>query len=198
MKLFHSPTSPYVRKVVACAIARGIEGQIEFVPTNPHVSPTALTSHNPLSRIPCLITEDGFALFDSPVICEYLDTVGDALPLFPAAGASRWIALRNQALADGILDAAVTRRLENMKPQEAARDTLIARQKEIVDRTLGVLEADLPGKLLDIGTIALGCALGYLDFRFAEDGWRKAHPKLTAWLETLLSQRPFFETAPPM
>lgn len=197
MKLFYSPTSPYVRKVLACAIARDIDRQIELIPTNPHTSPAALTSQNPLSRIPCLVTEDGFALFDSPVICEYLDTIGDALPLFPAHGAARWIALRHQAMADGLLDAGVARRMESVKPQEAARDAFMTRQKEAVDRTLAMLETDLPGKLLDIGTIAVGCALGYLDFRFAEDGWRTAHKQLAAWFDQFATDRAFTETAPP-
>ncbi|MGH7044466.1 MAG: glutathione S-transferase N-terminal domain-containing protein, partial [Acetobacteraceae bacterium] len=76
MKLFHSPTSPYVRKVMACAVARGLEGRIEIVPTNPHQSPPGLLAVNPLSRVPALVRDDGGALFDSPVICEYLDSLG--------------------------------------------------------------------------------------------------------------------------
>ena len=123
MKLFYSPTSPYVRKVLACAITRGIADRIERIPTNPHVSPPSLLAHNPLSKVPCLITDDGVALFDSPVICEYLDDRGDALPLFPGHGALRWRALKLQATGDGILDAAVSRRLDQGRPTEEARTT---------------------------------------------------------------------------
>lgn len=197
MKLFYSATSPYVRKVMACAIVRGIDQQIEKIPTNAHESPAALVSANPLSKVPCLVTEDGFALFDSPVICEYLDTVGDALPLFPASGAARWVALRHQAVGDGMLDAAVARRMESAKPREDARDAFMARQKQAVERSLAMLERDMPGKLMDIGTIAVGCALAYLDFRFAEDEWRAGHPQLASWFDQFATDRAFTETAPP-
>jgi glutathione S-transferase len=197
MKLFYSATSPYVRKVMACVMARGIEAQLEKIPTNPHESPAALVAANPLSKVPCLVTPDGFALFDSPVICEYLDTIGEALPLFPASGAARWVALQHQAIGDGILDAAVSRRMESVKPQEAARDAYMLRQKQIVERSLATLDRDLPGKLLDIGTIALGCALGYLDFRFADEAWRDNAPRLAAWFDGIATDRVFAETVPP-
>src|SRR6266568_2410240 len=113
VKLFYSPTSPYVRKVMACAIFREIDAQIERVVTNPHVSPPELLAANPLSKVPCLVTDDGLALFDSPVICEYLDSLDDGGPdLFPRAHGPRWRALKLQALADGITDAAILCRAE--------------------------------------------------------------------------------------
>ncbi len=178
MKLFHSPASPFVRKVMASAIAREIDAQIELVPANPHASPPALLAANPLSKVPCLITEDGVALFDSPVICEYLDALDDgALPLFPRTGGARWRALKLQALADGIMDAAVSRRGESLRPKEAAREAFMARQKAAVDRGVAALEADLPHPAIDIGSIAAGCALGYLDFRFPHEPWRPAAPR---------------------
>jgi glutathione S-transferase len=166
MKLFYSATSPYVRKVLAAAITRGIEAQIALVPTNPHVSPAELLAANPLSKVPCLVTDDGLSLFDSPVICEYLDAVGDALPLHPDHGALRWRALKLQALADGIMDAAVGRRMEMGRPAEAARDAVMQRARAAVERALDVLEAEPPHRLADIGSLSVGCALGYLDFRF--------------------------------
>jgi glutathione S-transferase len=181
VKLFHSPASPYARKVLACAITRGIESGIELVPCNPNESPAELLAQNPLSKIPCLVTDDGLALFDSPVICEYLDSRGDALPLFPGHGPARWKALKFQAMGDGILDASVPRRWEMLKPVEAGRAAWIARQKAAVDRTLDVLEADPPHRIVDIGSIAVACALGYLDFRFAAEPWRGTRPKLAAW-----------------
>jgi glutathione S-transferase len=116
MKLHFSPRSPYVRKVMACAIVRGLDGEIERVTTKPFDSPPDLLADNPLSKVPTLVTDDGVALFDSPVICEYLDGIGDALRLFPAAGPARWTALKLQALADGILDAGVGRLLEGRLP----------------------------------------------------------------------------------
>lgn len=197
MKLFYSPTSPFVRKVMACAIARGIDQQIERVSTNPHESPASLLAVNPLSRVPCLVTVDGLGLFDSPVICEYLDTVGDAPPLFPGAGGGRWRALRLQALGDGLMDAAVLRRMEQGRPQEAAREAVMARQQQVVARVLDELERDLPHKVVDIGTISLACALGYLDLRFAGEAWRDGHRQLAGWFAAMLETPGLAGTAPP-
>ncbi len=197
MKLFFSPTSPYVRKIMAAAIARDIDGQIEPVPTNPHEEPPALLACNPLSKVPCLVTEDGLALFDSPVIAEYLDSIGDAPPLFPRPGsAARWHALKLQALGDGILDAAVGRRGEQAKPREAARDAMIAHQKAVVARAIAALEADPPGQALDIGSLTIACALGYLDFRFAAEPWRDGHPRLAAWFAAISAIPALQRTAP--
>ncbi len=181
MKLFYAPSSPYVRKVLACAIALDLDRQIELVPVKPFESPAELLAVNPLSRIPCLVTSDGAALFDSPVICEYLDSIDGPAILFPPVGRARWRALKQQAMADGILDAAVARRMESLRPQEAARDAFMARQQAAVVRTLAVLESDPPHRTVDIGTISIACALGYLDFRFAHEPWRDTHPRLAAW-----------------
>ncbi len=196
MKLYYSPTSPYVRKVMACAITRDIDSRIERLPTNPHQSPPDLIADNPLSKVPCLVTDDGVALFDSPVICEFLDSIGDAAPLFPAHGPARWRALKLQAIADGILDAAVGRRGEMAKPKEAARDTWMERQKGIVARAVSQLESDPPHKHMDIGSIAVACALGYLDFRYADEPWRDGHPRLTAWYSAFAQDRAIAATAP--
>lgn len=181
MRLFHSPASPFVRKVMASAIARGIDGQIDLLPTNAQASPPALLAANPLSKVPCLVTEDEVALFDSRVICDYLDSLDGLLPLFPPGGGARWRALKFQALADGIMDAAVLRRGDSLRPHEAARNAFMARQKDKVDRGVAALEADLPHQMVDIGSIAVGCALGYLDFRFPHEPWRPAAPQLAAW-----------------
>ncbi|WP_174503913.1 glutathione S-transferase N-terminal domain-containing protein [Acidiphilium sp. C61] len=197
MKLFHSVASPYVRKVMACAIAREIDQLIELIPTNPHESPAALTANNPLSKVPCLVTDEGVGLFDSRVICEYLDQIGDALPLFPGSGAARWTALRYQAMGDGILDAAVGIRMESLKPKEAARAAFMERQMQAIERTLAVLEQDPPGKMLDIGSIAVGCALGYLDFRHAGYDWRKSCPVLAEWFAAFAREPALARTAPP-
>ena len=198
MKLFYSPTSPFVRKVLACAITRGLDSRIERIPTDPHASPPALLAVNPLSKVPALLTEDRVALFDSPLICEYLDTGGDEPPLFPSHGASRWLALRFQALADGVMDAAVMARGESLRPQEAARQANIERQKASVARSLALLEDHPPSDgLPDIGTLSVACALGYLDFRFADDAWRDHHPRLAHWFEGMSALPGLSETAPP-
>jgi glutathione S-transferase len=196
VKLCFSPTSPYVRKVLACAITRRIDGQIALVPTNPNDSRPEFVAINPLAKVPALVTEDGVALFDSPVICEYLDSIGDALPMFPEHGALRWRALKFQAMGDGILDASVPRRGEMMKPQDEGRAAWIARQKAAVDRTLAALEVDPPHRLVDIGSLTIACALGYLDFRFAAQPWRPAHPKLGAWYEAFAENPGIAQTVP--
>ena len=197
MKLFHAPGSPFVRKVMACAIAREIDRQIAPIPVNPQLSPPELLAANPLSKIPCLLTTDGVALFDSPVICEYLDSIEDGTaPMFPRTGRARWVALKQQAMADGIMDAAVLRRGEGAKPQEPARDALLARQQAAIDRTLDQFERDPPHKAIDIGTISVGCALGYLDFRFASAPWRPSRPNLAAWFEAFSANPCMSRTVP--
>jgi len=197
VKLYYSPTSPYVRKVMACAIVRGLDGQIEKHRTNPHESPADLVADNPISKVPCLTTDDGLSLFGSQLVCEYLDSLGDAAPLFPAHGAPRWRALKLQSLGDGILDAAVPGRGELARPKEAARDALIARYKDVMRRCVDVLESDPPHRVLDIGSITVACALGYLDFRYASDPWRPGHPKLAAWYEAFAQNKAIADTAPP-
>ncbi len=185
MKLYTAAASPFGRKVLACAITRGIDRQITVIPASPATPPQELLAANPLSKIPCLITSDGKALFDSPVICEFLDSIGDGLAMFPASGGARWRALTQQALGDGIMDAAVLRRGESTRPPEAARDANMARQKAAVDRSLEVLERDLPHRTADIGSITIACALGYLDYRFAHEPWRTAHPGLAEWFAAI-------------
>lgn len=197
MKLFYSATSPYVRKVMACAIIRGLDGRIEKLATAPAELPADLLAASPLSKVPTLVTDDGVSLFGSQLICEYLDNLGDALPLFPPAGAARWRALKFQSLGDGILDAAVPCRGEMGKPQEAARDATIARYKALMARTVDTLEADPPHRHVDIGSITVACALGYLDFRYAADAWRSGHPKLAAWYESFSKNKGIAETVPP-
>ncbi len=193
MKLFCSPFSPFARKVMACAVARGIDGQITLVATTGEHPD--LVAVNPLGKLPCLVTEDGTALYDSRVICEFLDSVGEVFPMFPAHGA-RFRALRFQALADGIADAAVLRRGEQARPAEAAREDVMKVQRAKITRALAVLEADVLAAHVDIGTIAVACALGYLDLRYADEPWRDGHPKLAAWHEAM-AQHPCMTATEP-
>ena len=111
-------TSPYVRKVMVLALEAGLGDRIEKVPTSPQADEDSLIEHNPLSKVPTLVCDDGTVLYDSPVVCEYLDTLHDGPRFFPEGGKARWTALRRQALADGILDALVLRRYEGMRPAE--------------------------------------------------------------------------------
>jgi len=196
MKLAYALASPYVRKVTACAIARGIDHNIE----NWVVSSTdpALVNFNPLSKIPTLLLDDGSTLFDSPVICEYLDSIGDAPPLFPPAGPARWTALRLQAIGDGMMDASQPRRREIALPQDEGRQSYIKLQQSKVKASLDLLEKEVAslGKLKTIGDIAVACALGYLDFRFANEPWRPGHPRLEAWYAEVLQLPPMAKTIP--
>ena len=196
MKITASGASPYVRKAMACAIARGIDSQLEkwtIATTDP-----VLSHSNPLGKIPTLVTDEGVALFDSPVICEFLDSIGSAPALFPAAGPARWAALRLQAIGDGILDASQPRRRELGLPQDEGRVAYIDLQRGKVARAVAVLEKEAAslGALKTIGDIAVACALGYLDFRFAHEPWRPGHPKLEAWYSSVVSLPPMAKTMP--
>ena len=117
MTLRYSPTSPYVRKVMAMAIETGLIDRIKILRTDPWSPDTDLGADNPLGKVPALVLEDGTVLFDSPVICEFLDSLHDGPKLFPAPAESRWQALRLQALGDGLSDAAILRRLDSMRPE---------------------------------------------------------------------------------
>ncbi|MBC9180078.1 glutathione S-transferase [Pseudoroseomonas ludipueritiae] len=196
MQLFYSATSPYVRKVMVCALLRGLDDRIERVNTNPHLSPPELLAQNPLSKVPCLVTVEGLPVYDSRVICEYLDGLGTAHPLFPEPGPERTGALVMQALGDGIMDAAVARRMQQPLPQDEGRRDFSGRARAAVARALEVLEAAPPQGLRDIGAVAVACALGYLDLRFADEPWREAHPKLAAWFAEVSQHAALTGTTP--
>lgn len=196
MQLFYSAGSPYVRKVTVCALLRGLDDRIERINTNPHISPPELLAQNPLSKVPCLITVEGMPIYDSRVICEYLDSLGTAHPLFPEQGPERTGVLVMQALGDGIMDAAVFRRMQQPFPQDEGRQKLGGRAQAGIARALEVLEAAPPQGLRDIGAVAVACALGYLDFRFGDEPWRDGHPKLAAWFAEVSQHAALAETVP--
>jgi glutathione S-transferase len=185
MKLRFSPASPYVRKVVVSAIETGLDGRIERVTTDTSDPNSGLYAENPLGKVPSLTLDDGGVLFDSPVICEYLDGLHQGPKLFPAAGPARWTALRRQAVGDGICDAALLARYEVLRPQAEQSASWIAKQKDKIARGLDAVEAEAGafGEGLDIGLIAIACALGYLDLRFAADAWRDTLPALAGWFK---------------
>ena len=197
MKLAYSPNSPYVRKCVVLAIQRGIEKQMELWTVG--TTDPALLKVNPLSKVPTLVLDDGTALYDSPVICEYLDSVGDGPKMFPPVGPARWKALRQEALGDGILDATQPRRREIALPQDEGRQSYIALQQGKVKAALAVLEAeaDSLGMLTTIGEITIACALGYMDFRYPNEPWRPGHPKLEAWYAKVATMPAMARTVPP-
>lgn len=199
MRLFHSPTSPFVRKVMIVAIERGLESAIELRPVVFLAPDPELAATNPLGKVPALHLDDGDVLYDSPVICEYLDSLAGAPLLFPPSGKARWVALRRQALADGLADAAVLRRMEQMRPEESRSPAFLERQTNAVRRSVAALEAEagtLPDAL-DIGAIAIIAALGYVDLRSADLAWRGAAPALAAWVARQSERDSVRRTAPP-
>ena len=139
-------------------------------------------------------------LFDSPVICEYLDTLHDGPKLFPPPGRARWVALRHQALGDGILDAAILVRYEGLRPKECQWADWIDGQMRKMRGALSALEMELDAAALEgpltIGQIAIGCALGYLDFRFQSEEWRGRHRRLAGWFEEFAQRKSMQATIP--
>jgi glutathione S-transferase len=185
MKIFHSPLSPYVRKCMVIAMELGLANRIEIVPgaANPITRDQNIVVKNPLGKVPTLITDDGVALYDSRVICEYLNDLGQG-KFLPATGAARWQILTEQSLGDGMLDAALLARYEGAMRPEALRWTEWTNgQLEKVHSGLGLIEANAAkwGDAFDLGKITLGCALGYLDFRFPNIDWRKQYPQAATW-----------------
>jgi glutathione S-transferase len=201
MKLFHSPTSPFVRKCLVVAHELGLTSRIELVASAPHPvnRDAAVVTHNPLGKIPTLVTDDGAVLYDSRVVCEYLDSVAGG-GLFPRDGAARWQALTLQSLGDGLLDAGVLVRYETFaRPEPLRWPDWIAGQTEKLTAGLAVIEAHAAGFAgrLDIGTITLGCALGYLDLRYASLAWRDRHPATAAWFAGFAQRPSMLATRPP-
>jgi len=198
MKLFYSLTSPYARKVRVTAYEKGLADRIELVPCNPHEPDPALLAANPLGRVPTLVIEDGTALFDSPVICEWLDSWGAGPRLLPPAGDERWRVLRGQALADGMLDDAVAMVLERRRPEALQSPAHQAGRSAALLRAAADVEAGLVGTDgdLSLAHIALGCALAYLDFRLPELDWRPEAPRTAQWLEAFCRRPSMRDTQP--
>ncbi|MFT7390959.1 MAG: glutathione S-transferase [Paracoccaceae bacterium] len=198
MQLFHSPASPYVRKVMVIAHLTG--QTIDTVPAS--LSPVSrnmdVVAQNPLGKVPTAMTDDG-PLYDSRVICQYLDAQHSGAPLYPASGPKRWTALRREALADGMLDAALLARYEGfLRPEDKRWPEWQQGQMDKVASSLDALEVEAGGfEGIDAGMIAVGCALGYLDFRFAAMDWRAGRPVLAAWFEVFAQTPAMQETAPP-
>jgi glutathione S-transferase len=194
MKLHYSAASPFVRKVSVVALHHGIP--LDRMDTNPHASPPHLLADNPLSKVPALVLDNGMTLPDSPLICEYLDSIGTGPKLIPPGGPARWEALRLAALAEGILTASVLRRGLSLQPAEAARAAMMDRQKAAISRTLDQLEGEPLPTGLNIGVVGLVCALGYLDFRFSADDWRTGHPGLAGFFAAHSENPIFAQTVP--
>jgi glutathione S-transferase len=200
MTLLTHPLSPYGRKVKIAIALKGINDRIEAVQvdTNPLDNPE-ITRANPLGKIPALVIDDNAAIFDSHVICEYLDSLAPAPVLFPKSGVERMRTLTLGSLCDGILDAALLLVYEKrFRPEEKWHPPWQERQQGKIDRSLDFLERAPPawGASPDYGHLTLACALGYLDFRH-EGRWRAGHPGLVAWLDAFAGAVPAFEETRP-
>ncbi len=197
MELRYSPTSPFVRKVVVTALETGTSGRIDKNPTKT-VDPD-LARDNPLGKVPALVTDEGDKLYDSRVICEYLDSLHDGPALFPAPGPARWTALRLQALGDGIMDALVNCVVEGRRTENDESRAYTERQKDKVRRAVVQLESDaddLDGPLT-IGQVTVGCALGYIGTRMPELDLTQDAPRLARWYDGFAARPSMTETAPP-
>ena len=203
MKLLGSITSPYVRKVRIVMLEKKLE--YAFIPEDVWAAQTTITETNPLGKVPCLIMEAGEALFDSRVIVEYLDTLSPVGKLIPTVGRERAEVKTWEALSDGVLDAAILARLEATWPGR----TQAERSQAWIDRQLGKIHDSLKsmskglsekpfcaGIHFSLADIAVGCALGYLDFRFPQIDWRTDYPNLQKLHDKLMLRASFAETQP--
>ncbi len=203
MKLIGSLTSPYVRKVRVVMAEKKLDFQLVLEDV---WGSERMLEFNPLGKVPCLVMEGGEAVFDSRVIVEYLDTLSPVGKLIPPPGRERTEVRTWEALADGLLDASILARLEATWPgREGARSPAwIDRQMSRVHAALTAMGQGLgdkphcAGTLFTLADVSVGCALGYLDFRFPSIDWRSAHPNLKRLFDKLSTRPSFAETAPPL
>lgn len=202
MKLWYSPASPFVRKVIAAAHECGVADKLVIVDatTNPINRNLSLVADNPVGKIPAMVLEDGQVLYDSRVICAYLDSISQGARIIPASGSDRFRAMTLEALGDGIMEAAVLTRYEaTLRPQDLRWQGWSEGQMAKVNSGLDSLEKDWAEFLagpFTIGHLAVGAALGYLDFRFPDLDWRSRCPGLAAWYETF-AKRPSMKASEP-
>lgn len=200
MKLIGSLTSPYVRKTRVVLTEKKID--YDFVLESPWVEGSSVVKFNPLGKVPVLVLDDDSTLFDSRVIVEYLDNMTPNNKLFPASGRERITVKRWEALADGICDAAAAGFLETKRPKKLQDASWIERQRGKIALGLEALAADLGesawcfGNSLSLADIAVGCALGYLAFRYADIDWQTAYPNLAKLHAKLMARPSFADTAP--
>ena len=197
MKGYGATVSPFTRKVQVCAIETGQDDLIDWEMVVMADRPAALADNNPLDKVPVVILDDGRQLYDSPVICEYLDSLHDGPRLIPAEGEARWEALRLQALGDGVCDAVVLFGAEMRRPEAFRFEPFIARQVAKVAAGLDQLDREV-GRLdgpLTIAPIAVATAMGYMELRECLPDWRATRPRLAAWYDSFCQRPSMVETA---
>lgn len=199
MQLHWSPRSPFVRKVTVCAHELGLSQRITLQRSvAAMLQPNAqIMRDNPLNKIPTLVLDDGSSLFDSAVICEYLDAMAGGNRLFPTASALRWQALRWQALGDGLLDILLLWRHE--REREVPVPALIEAFETKLRASLVLLDGEaelLERAEFSIGQVTVACTLGYIDYRFGSEQWREKAPRLHAWHDIVRRRPSLMETEP--
>ena len=199
MKLYYANTSPYARKVRMTVIEKGLKDRVEQIFANPFEDSPDLKLTNPLGKVPALITDDGQVIFDSPVICAYLDSQSPDGRLIPD-GPERWQVLTNEALTDGILDAAYAIVMERRRDDKQQSTMWQERWTIAIFRSIEAIENDISRFEggLTIAHIGLGAALGYLQFRLPDLDWQKNCPKTSAWFETFSHRSSMTETDPEL
>jgi glutathione S-transferase len=198
MKLLVSATSPYARKCWALVIEKSLETRIAVAECPPMDDPAELHAVNPLGKVPALIRDRGPALFDSPVICEFIDTLDDERWI-PSSGESRLMVLRQQAIAGGVLDLVMGRRIELNRDITLRWPFWAERWEKAIVRALDVMEAERCQfeRSCDLGALSIAIALGYLDLRWHELDWRASHPGLAAFHARWAERDSFRLTEPP-
>ncbi len=202
MKLFYSPASPYARKVLIAAREAGVIDQIEVI--NVSASPIdrnmEIAVANPIGKIPTMMLDDGRAIFDSRVICEYVDNMSNGIKLFPAHIDSRMAALTLQALGDAMMDASLLARYETfMRPKEFLWQEWLDGQREKITASLDCLETQCAETLdgpINIGHVTIGCALAYIEFREILPDWKAGHDKLAGWYSRFSQRDSMVATEP--
>lgn len=196
LKLWYSPASPFVRKVMVFAHETGLADSIGLVPGDVWAADSAITKDNPLGKVPALVTPDG-VFAGSYLCCEYLDSLHAGARLIPADPRERWPALQLHAFADGIIEAAVASVVEQLRrPKEFVYQGMLDRQRNKIIGTLNkIASMELP-RIADIGSITLGCALGYLDFRMPQLAWRDGRDALSRWYESFAARKSMQTTTP--
>jgi glutathione S-transferase len=198
MRLSYSTTSPFVRKVMITVHELGLLDRVELVRTNPRQDVAALRPVNPLGKIPALVTDDGAVLYDSNVICEYLDVEFGGGRLIPAVGRPRWEVLTLTALGDGIIEAGLAFRTELARDKAQQSADVIDWQRAKIDAALARLDEVIPGLdgAFTIGVIACACAVGYIDFRIPEHGFVERRANVRPWFAKLSTRSSIAETVP--
>ncbi|MCY4499922.1 MAG: glutathione S-transferase N-terminal domain-containing protein [Rhodospirillaceae bacterium] len=198
LKLRYNPMSPYIRKVVVMISETGLEDRVQRVLTHPWTENTDIGTVNPLGKVPTLELEDGTSLYDSLVICDYLDSLHDGPKMIPASGMERWIVLRRHALGLGITDAAALHLFEHRRQVGQRSPGWIERQWRAATRGLDQVEREVDDfdERLDLGQIGIACAIGIIDFRNPDCGWRETRPNLSAWWDRLMERPSFAGTVP--